>query len=102
MRIAGKYRSIGMIGALAIAWVAAGLSPGLASLPVPRTLTGCVVDGKFVTSDGYVIDPRHADGRMLDLRSLEGRKVTIRGDLLPGDRFIVKSRPRDLGRCETR
>ena len=84
---------------LAIASGVLGSSPALASQPVPRTLTGCVVGGSFVTSDGYVINPRYPDGRRVDLAAFEGRKVTIRGDLLPGDLLIVKRPPRDRGRC---
>ncbi len=93
--------SLGLLGALAMAAAIAAMTPALASLPVARTLVGCVVNGAFVTSDGYVIDPNHPDGRKVDLRSFEGRRIRMGGALLPGDRFIVKQRPLDLGACRT-
>jgi hypothetical protein len=94
-------RSIGIIiNALAVTLVLASASATLASEPVPRTLTGCVSHGRFVTSDGYLIDPRSPDGSQFDLSAFEGRQVRMSGALLPGDRFIVQTRPQDLGRCQ--
>jgi len=72
------------------------------SEPVPRTIVGCVAHGDFISSDGYHIHPRYADGREVDLLPFEGRKLTISGDLLPGDLLIVKEPPRDLSPCEAK
>lgn len=80
----------------------AAIIPANASEPVRRTLVGCVTNGEFITSDGYSIRPRHADGREFDLRRFEGRKIRIVGDLLPGDVLIVKRLPRDTGPCKTK
>jgi hypothetical protein len=73
-----------------------------ASRPVPRTIAGCVLDGAFVSSDGYTMRPRYADGRAADLRLLEGRAVTISGALLPGDEFTLNTAPLDDGPCRTK
>lgn len=78
-----------------------GIAPAVASKPVPKTIVGCVANGSFVSSDGYEIRPRTADGQAIDLRPFEGRQVTIRGDLLPGDAFIVKEPLADSGPCRT-
>lgn len=89
-------------GLIVILAAASGLlliAPAMASKPVPRTITGCVFSGTFVSSDGYDIHPRYADGREVDLGPFEGHQVTISGDLLPGDAFIVKKPLRDSGRC---
>jgi len=93
--------AIGLFAALAGASLA-GIAPVVASKPVPKTITGCVFNGSFVSSDGYEIRPRNADGRELDLRPFEGHQVTISGDLLPGDAFILKKPPADSGPCKTR
>ena len=77
----------------------AGIAPAVASKPVPKTIVGCVFNGTFVSSDGYDIRPSYADGKEVDLRPFEGHQVTISGDLLPGDAFIVKKPPRDSGPC---
>ena len=86
--------AIGLFAILAAAELA-GIAPALASKPVPKTIVGCVFNGSFVSSDGYDIRPRDADGQEVDLRPFEGHTVTISGDLLPGDAFIVKKPPRD-------
>ncbi|MFH1341893.1 MAG: hypothetical protein ABIL01_11925 [Pseudomonadota bacterium] len=78
-----------------------GIAPAVASKPVPKTIVGCVTNGSFVSTDGYVIHPRTADGQAIDLRPFEGRQVTISGELLPGDAFIVKKPPADSGPCRT-
>jgi hypothetical protein len=77
----------------------AGIAPARASKPVPATIVGCVFGGTFTSSDGYEIRPRSADGKAVDLRPFEGHTVTISGDLLPGDAFIIKKKPRDSGPC---
>lgn len=93
--------AIGFFAVLAIASAALAIAPAIASKPVPRTIAGCVFDENFISSDGYHIRPRHADGRQVDLRPFEGRAVTISGALLPGDVLIVDKPPRDSGPCET-
>jgi hypothetical protein len=75
------------------------LLPAVASQPVPKTIVGCVFNGGFVSSDGYDIRPMDANGKDVDLRRFEGHQVTIRGDLLPGDAFILKKPPADSGPC---
>jgi hypothetical protein len=91
-----------MIGACAVfAMTFVGIAPAAASKPVPKTIVGCVANGIFVSSDGYEIHPRNADGQAVDLRPFEGHQVTISGDLLPGDAFIVKKPPADSGPCRT-
>ncbi len=93
-------RSIIISAVLAIASGAAGLDPAQASKPVPKTIKGCVFNGGFVSSDGYDIHPRDARGQAVDLRSFEGHTLTMTGDLLPGDAFIVKGPLKDSGPCE--
>lgn len=89
----------GLVAALAAATAFVGIAPAVASKPVPKTIIGCVFNGTFVTSDGYDLHPRYADGREVDLGPFEGHQVTISGDLLPGDAFIVKKPLRDSGPC---
>lgn len=96
-----RSSAAGIFILLAIAW-GSGSVPAVGSEAVPRTIVGCVVDGDFISSDGYHIHPRYADGREVDLLPFEGRKLTIAGDLLPGDLFIVKEPPRDSGPCEAK
>lgn len=86
---------------LAAATALAGIGPAVASKPVPKTIVGCVANGIFVSSDGYEILPRNADGQAVDLGPFEGHQVTISGDLLPGDAFIIKKPPADSGPCKT-
>ena len=92
--------AVGLFGVLAAAGFV-GIAPAAASKPVPKTIVGCVVNGTFVSSDGYEIHPRNAEGQAVDLRPFEGRQVTISGDLLPGDAFILKKPPADSGPCKT-
>jgi hypothetical protein len=92
--------AIGAFAGLAAAAAWAGIAPALASKPVPKTIVGCVLNGNFVSSDGYDIHPRDASGKETDLRLFEGHTVTISGDLLPGDAFIIKKAPRDSGPCK--
>lgn len=71
-----------------------------ASEPVRRTIVGCVSDGRFVSSDGYVIRPTDAEGRQdLGLARWEGRRLSLTGDLLPGDWLRLRRPPKVLGRC---
>jgi hypothetical protein len=79
--------------------LATGIVPAIASKRVPKTITGCVFSGAFVSSDGYDIHPRDGKGHAIDLRPFEGHTVTIIGELLPGDAFVVGKPPRDSGPC---
>jgi hypothetical protein len=92
--------AIGLFAVLTIASASLVIAPAIASKPVPKTIAGCVFNGIFISSDGYEIHPRHADGREVDLQPFEGHTVTISGALLPGDVFIVNKLPRDSGACE--
>lgn len=94
----GREIAIGFCAAFAAALV--WLAIANASKPVPKTIAGCVFDGNLVSSDGYEIRPRYGDGRAPDLKKLEGRGVSISGDLLPGDAFILSKPPRDTGPCK--
>ncbi len=93
--------AVGLFAVLAAAGFV-GIAPAVASKPVPKTIVGCVANGIFVSSDGYEIRPSNADGREFDLRPFEGHQVTISGDLLPGDAFILKKPPVDSGPCKTK
>lgn len=86
--------------ALSAALILTGMAVATASEPVRSTVVGCVSDGRFVSSDGYVIRPTDAAGlRDLDLSRWEGRRLSLRGDLLPGDVLRLSRSPRVLGRC---
>jgi hypothetical protein len=99
--MSAKHRKIALFAVLAMAIGPLAVAPAMASNPVPRTITGCVFNGRFISSDGYDIRPRYADGRQVDLRPFEGHGLTIDGALLPGDVLIVSKLPRDSGPCET-
>lgn len=98
--MSAQRHAIGLFALLAAAGFV-GIAPAAASKPVPKTIVGCVFNGSFVSSDGYEIRPRNVDGREIDLRPFEGHQVTISGDLLPGDAFILKKPPADSGPCKT-
>lgn len=95
------HRYTTTIGVCAILAALAGIAPAVASKPVPKTIFGCVLNGSFVSSDGYEIHPRDVDGKAVDLGRLEGHQVAISGELLPGDAFILKKPPADSGPCKT-
>jgi len=99
--MSAKHRKIAFFAVLAMASGPLAVAPALASKPVARAIAGCVFNGHFISSDGYDIRPRYADGRQVDLRPFEGHGVTINGALLPGDVLIVDKLPRDSGPCET-
>ncbi|HQP24596.1 MAG: hypothetical protein BWX99_02092 [Deltaproteobacteria bacterium ADurb.Bin151] len=65
------------------------------SMPVRKTLTGCVIGGRFFS---IMTDPQ--TGRPVkaypiriqqnfDIPSYEGKTISVSGSLLPGDRFII-------------
>jgi hypothetical protein len=66
------------------------------SMPVEKTLTGCVIEGRFfsVSFDFQTSKPVKAYPiriwQNLDLASYEGNAVSMVGSLLPGDRFVLK------------
>ena len=66
------------------------------SRPVPRVLTGCVVEGQFYSVSLREPDmtPVHAYRirivGSLDLSPYEGKTITLTGMLSPGDRFNLK------------
>ena len=91
--------ALGTSLALVVGAGAMPVAPAIASKPVARVIVGCVVNGVYVSSDGYRISPRYKDGRAVDLRPFEGREVTIAGFLLPGDNFIVRKAPHGSGHC---
>ncbi len=93
--------TLGICAVLTIALGSGGIDAALASKPVPKTIVGCVIGGSFVSSDGYDIHPRQANGEAIDLHSFEGHSLTISGNLLPGDALIVNKPLRDGGRCRT-
>lgn len=84
----------GLIGALL-----AQPSTALASMPTPRTIVGCVIQGVFTSDDGYVIRARGEGFRDYDLGRFEGRRIRVRGMLSPGDLLVVSGQPRMLGPC---
>jgi hypothetical protein len=80
--------------------ILAAASPAAASEPQPSQMIGCVIEGFFINSNGYRLRPRaEAAGDAMDLTRFEGRSLLIDGALLPGDAFILKSLPRDVGPC---
>lgn len=77
--------------ALALFALAAG--PAAASEPVPRTIQACVVGGVF-TGSRYVYRVHVLAGgerRAVDLAAFEGMTLRIKGFLLPGDHFTLRS-----------
>lgn len=66
-----------------------------ASMPVRKTLTGCVVGGRFfsIMTDPQTGKPVKAYPIQIqqnfDIPSYEGKTISVSGSLLPGDRFIV-------------
>lgn len=88
------------------AWV----DEGFASRPAKRTLTGCVIDGRFYAVRQSYSSPRHHSTivhrisvRNVDLFPFEGRKIQMRGRLYQGDRFRADPGSiRVLGPCDRR
>jgi hypothetical protein len=70
-----------------------------ASRPVPRMIVGCVVNGAFISHDGYHIRVWHPQHRPMDLSRFEGKEIRFSGSLNPGDNYIVKSDPEVTGPC---
>jgi tetratricopeptide (TPR) repeat protein len=66
------------------------------SMPVEKTLTGCVIGNRFfsISFDSQTGKPVKAYpmriGQNIDLASYEKKTISVDGSLLPGDRFILK------------
>jgi hypothetical protein len=82
----------------------------LASMPVDVTITGCVYNGIFfsettdfgthISKEKYKIQAVDSALNRVDLSDFKGKKISIRGKLLPGDRFIIeKENVHVLGVC---
>jgi tetratricopeptide (TPR) repeat protein len=72
-----------------------------ASEPIPRSLTGCVIEGIFFSVRGDA-SVRKANKIItnLDMASYEGKKIVLRGMLSPGDRLQLNSKEVEiLGDC---
>ncbi|ABK18651.1 hypothetical protein [Syntrophobacter fumaroxidans] len=83
--------------------------PAWASGPVPRTLTGCVIGGTLYSIHRGSADPAgkkqvtvyRINVQKLNLAPYEGKKIRVRGELLPRDRFYADpSSVRVLGPCD--
>ncbi len=89
---------------LVIATLLVALAPvgqALASRPVPKTVTGCVVKGElFQEPYTYSVRREGADGLVdVDLAPYEGRRIRVKGNLLPGDILVSKSIETLPGAC---
>lgn len=60
-----------------------------ASKPVPRVLTGCVVEGILFSVEDDSARHVYRIRSDADLGAFEGKKIRVSGRLLPGDRFHV-------------
>ncbi len=95
---------------LLLAWLPS-LQPAVASRPVHAVITGCVRDGVFVSErtefgthvspGGYRIRLLAEQGSPVALQPFEGRRVSVTGELLPGDVFLVEEESLvDRGPCD--
>ena len=74
------------------------LQPGrsAASGPIEDLFEGCIIDGEMLSIDGYEFSPRG-----FDPRPYEGKRIELRGDLYPGDRFHPKPETlKVIGDCD--
>lgn len=80
---------------LALAFAALALSAGgaAASEPVPRTIDACVIGGVLRGPQyAYRVHVAAQGGwRALDLGAFEGMTLRVRGVLLPGDNFLLRT-----------
>lgn len=97
-----RLATLAMLIATALVALPCPDTTAIASRPVPRTLQGCVINGVFITHDGYPIRTRNARHQPFDLRAYEGMEIRYSGALLPGDVFYGKGRPIILGPCRKR
>lgn len=70
---------------------------GSASAPVKATLTGCVLDGTFITTDGGLLVLTAKPP--VDLAAYAGKKLRVTGLLSPGDRMDPTAPIVVLGAC---
>lgn len=88
------------------AFVLTASSPSPASRPVPRTLTGCVINGALFTvykSHRKSVKPTVYRIKVhdFDLTPYEGSKIRLQGNLLPGDNFHPHPKTlKVLGACD--
>lgn len=79
--------------ALALAALALSAGAAAASEPVPRTIDACVIGGVLrgpqYTYRVHVAAP--GGWRALDLGAFEGMTLRVRGVLLPGDNFLLRT-----------
>ena len=97
-----RIATLAMLAAAALLALPLAGTTATASRPVPRTLQGCVINGVFITHDGYPIRARDSRHQPLDLSAYEGMEIRYSGSLLPGDVFYGKDRPVILGPCRKR
>lgn len=79
----------------------APVSQALASRPVPKTVTGCVVKGELIREPYTYSVRRESVGGLVvvDLAPYEGRRIRVKGYLLPGDILVSKSIDTLPGAC---
>jgi hypothetical protein len=79
-------------------------TPSPASRPVPRTLTGCVINGALFTvykHKGVKPTVYRIKVHDFDLTPYEGSKIQLKGNLLPGDNFYPHPKTlKVLGGCD--
>jgi hypothetical protein len=79
--------------ACALSALAVSACAAAASEPVPRTIEACVIGGAFrgpqYTYRVHVI--AGGEWRRLDLSAYEGMTLRMRGFLLPGDNFTMRT-----------
>lgn len=86
---------------LLVAGLVFSASPAGASRPVLRTIQGCVINGVFISHDGYRIKVWHEWRKPVDLGPFEGREIRYVGSLLPADNYYVKTAPTIIGPCRS-
>ena len=85
---------------LALAALATLPAAALASMPVRKAQTGCVMmTGEFFNADGYRLRLVDRDNRPVDLLPYRQKQLRLDGWLHPGDRYTLAGPPRVLGRC---
>ena len=96
-RIGNGKRFVAII--LVVGGSALCAGPSNASRPVPRTIQGCVINGVFISHDGYRIRVWHARREPVDLSAYEGKEIRYFGSLLPADNYYVKTALTVIGPC---
>jgi hypothetical protein len=84
----------------ALATLATLPAAALASMPVRKAQTGCVMmTGEFFNADGYRLRPVDRENRPVDLLPYRQKQLCLDGWLHPGDRYTLAGPPRVLGPC---